>query len=350
MIKIMTHASIIKISLLLMLAACLSGCGTLGYYGQAALGQISILVKRKPIEGIINGKDASPELKEKLRLILAVREFAEKELHLPAEGSYRTYVELNRPHAVWVLHAAPEFSLTPRSWCYPVAGCMTYRGYFSEKDARDHGRRLKAEGYDVHVGGVSAYSTLGWFDDPVLSTFISYPEAELASLIFHELAHQLLYVKGNTMFNESFAVAVEQEGVRRWMAAAGKSGDYPEFKADYDRRRAFVALLLEAREKLEALYAGPLSPERMREEKKGIFRELEEGYKALKAAWNGYAGYDGWFRIPVNNARLNTVSTYYELVPMFHGILAACKGDLPLFFRRCRELAEEKNGLPGEGR
>lgn len=322
----------------------LSGCETMSYYGQAASGQLSLIAKRKSIRSILASPDTPEELAGQLRLVLRLRDFAEERLSLPAGGNYLGYVALESPYVVWNVYAAPELSLSPVTWCYPFVGCMGYRGYFSQKSARRYAEKLEGEGRDVFMAGVAAYSTLGWFDDPVLSTFVHDEEADLAGLLFHELAHRLLYVKDDSTFNESFATAVALFGVRRWMENEGKGPAYDRFLEHYRRRQQFVRLVMNCRERLEKLYAKPIPPEEKRDGKAAAITALKEDYEALKRSWGGYGGYDGWFERPLNNAQLNTVSTYFELVPALFRLLDGCGGDLSCFYEKCRVLSEKTRG------
>jgi predicted aminopeptidase len=322
------------------------GCATLRYYSQAVRGQLDLMRRAVPIDEQL-ARDAVPaELKAKLEAVLRIRRFASRELGLPDNGSYRSYADLGRPYALWNVFAAPEFSLEPVNSCFVFAGCVSYRGYFSETDAQAEGATRRAQGYDVHVGGVPAYSTLGWFDDPVLNTFIRYPEAELARLMFHELAHQLLYVKNDTRFNESFAVTVEQAGVKRWLAQSGSDRDRTAYERLQRMRNEFVALILKYRATLEQYYREDLSVKEKRLGKARRFAEMEEEYRQLKASWGGFAGYDRWFAGKPNNATLASVALYTELVPAFRAMLDHEGGNLWRFYTAAKELAK----LPKEER
>ena len=328
---------------LLLLAALvplLYGCDTLRYYSQAVSGQLELMRRAAPIDEQL-GRDAVPAaLKAKLQAVLRIREFASRELALPDNGSYKRYADLGRQYALWNVFAAPEFSLEPVSSCFLLVGCVSYRGYFREADAQAEGAALRAQGYDIHVGGVPAYSTLGWFDDPVLNTFIQYPEAGLARLMFHELAHQVLYVKNDTRFNESFAATVEQAGVERWLAQSGSDGD----RADYERlqrlRNEFVALILKYRATLEQFYRQDLPVEEKRLGKARVLAAMDEEYRRLRASWGGFAGYDRWFVGKPNNAMLASVALYTELVPAFRALLEGEGGDLARFYVAAKELAK----------
>jgi len=334
---------------LLLLAAflpLLGGCGTLGYYAQAVRGQIDLLRRATPIEQELAGDAVPPEIKTKLRAVLRIRAYASRELALPDNESYKRYADLGRQYAVWNVFAAPEFSIVPVNSCFPIAGCVSYRGYFAEAGAKAAAAALRERGYDVYIGGVPAYSTLGWFDDPVLSTFIRYPEAELARLIFHELAHQLLYVKDDTRFNESFAVTVEQAGLERWLAANGDERERAAYARLQTIRNGFVALLLKYQAILKAYYERDIPAEQKRAGKARRFAEMEAEYRELKASWGGFAGYDRWFAGKPNNATLASVALYTDLVPAFQALLAREGGDLPRFYAAVKALAK----LPQEER
>jgi len=317
-----------------------AGCSTLSYYGQAINGHLDVMRRAEPIAARIADPATPPELRAKLEQVVAIREFASRELALPDNGSYRTYADIGRPYVLWNVFAAAEFSVEPQQSCFPVAGCVAYRGYYRQASADAYGAGLNTDGYDVHVYGVPAYSTLGWFDDPVLSTFIRYPDAELARLVFHELAHQVVYVKGDTMFNESFAVAVEEEGVRRWLERNATPAERDAYAAARQRRADFVRLVLRYREKLDAFYRETLPDEAKRAGKAKRLAEMEADYRALKASWGGFAGYDRWFDGGVNNAKLASVATYEELAPAFRALLAREQGDLSRFYAAVKALAK----------
>ncbi|MCL4184831.1 MAG: aminopeptidase [Burkholderiaceae bacterium] len=331
-------------ALALPLAACSTWSDGPGYYWQSAAGHFAVLRQARPIQALLDDPSVDAALRERLRTVLAIRRFASDTLALPDNGSYTGYAELDRPFVVWNVFATPELSMRLVQWCFPVVGCVSYRGYYDLQAAERFAARLRAQGYEAVVRGVPAYSTLGWFDDPVLSTFVRYPEGELARLIFHELAHQVLYVKGDSTFNESFASAVEQVGVQRWLAAReAQSGD-PAPRAEWQRfagRRAdFVALLSRHRDALEAAYASPASDQDKRAAKQEIFARLRNDYEVLKRHWGGYAGYDRWFAQPLTNAHLASVATYTALVPAFHALLTRHGDDLPAFYAAARRIGE----------
>jgi predicted aminopeptidase len=325
---------------LLALPVAAAGCSTLGYYWQAFGGQMELVRKARPIPEVIADPATAGDLKVRLERVREIRDFASRALALPDNGSYRQYADLKRHFVVWNVFATPEFSVQPKEWCFPVAGCVNYRGYFAQADAEAFAAGLRRDDLDVYVGGVPAYSTLGWLDDPVLNTFIQYPDTELARLIFHELSHQVAYAKGDSTFNESFAVAVEIEGVKRWIDAKGTPEQRAAFAAAQQRRRDFAALVQRHRDSLAQVYAGGLPPERMRAEKARALDAMRADYAALKQQWGGFAGFDWWFAQPLNNAQLASVALYTQLVPAFQRLLADSNGDLPRFYAEVKALAK----------
>ena len=325
------------------LAGCAAWTDGPGYYLQSIAGQLAMMRAARPIDDLLRDPSLDPDLQRRLTEVVGIRRFASASLDLPDNASYTGYADLKRPFAVWNVFAAPELSLRLEQWCFPVAGCVGYRGYFDQGAAQRYAARLAVEGYETYVAGVPAYSTLGWFDDPVLSTFVRQPEAEVARLIFHELAHQLLYVKGDMTFNESFATAVEQAGLERWLAAReAATGDRrlrEAWQAFAARRSQFLALLARHRLALEAVYASDASDEDKRAAKQANFAALRSEYEALKRQWGGYAGYDRWFAQPLNNAHLASVASYTADVPAFRALLAQEHGSLPAFYAAVRRLA-----------
>ena len=321
--------------------ACLTagGCSTLGYYAQAISGQMELIHKARPIPDVIADPATSAEVKRKLERVVQIRNYASQALSLPDNESYRRYADLQRPYVVWNVFAAPEFSVEPRQWCFPFAGCVGYKGYFAQAGAERFAAEVRAEGFDVYIGGVPAYSTLGWFKDPVLNTFIRYPDAEIARLIFHELAHQVAYAKGDTTFNESFAVTVEEEGVQRWLAAYGTPEQKSAFEQAQVHRQAFMEMVARYCLRLAELYREPLPAEAMRARKVQVFAQMHADYLALKQSWGGFSGYDWWFDQPLNNAQLASVAIYTQLVPAFEALLRSRGGDLPAFYKEVKRLA-----------
>jgi predicted aminopeptidase len=317
-----------------------SGCVSLEYYAQAVGGHLEVMRLAVPIEERLREADTPEPLREKLAKVLAIREFASREIALPDNGSYRRYADIGRPFVVWNVFAAPEFSVKPVESCFLFAGCVSYRGFYSEEGAQQHAAALAEQGHDVYIGGVPAYSTLGWFSDPVLSTFIQYPEPEVARILFHELAHQVAYVKGDTIFNESFAATVEEEGVRRWLEREGTSAQRTAYEDSRRRRSEFVALVIKYRVELAAFYDLPAEPEEKRAGKRRLFARMQDEYRALKVSWGGFAGYDRLFTRGANNALLASVASYSELVPAFRALLAREHDDLSAFYVAARELAK----------
>jgi predicted aminopeptidase len=317
-----------------------TGCSTMGYYWQALDGQMALVRATRPIGEVIGDPLTGDALKHKLERVQMMREFASRELALPDNGSYRRYADLHRGYVVWNVFAAPELSVEPKEWCFPVAGCVGYRGYFKEAAAQAFVQGLEKDGLDVYVAGVPAYSTLGWLDDPVLNTFIDYPEAELARLIFHELSHQVAYAPGDSMFNESFAASVENEGVVRWIARHGSPEQRGAFEAAQQRKSEFAQLVGSYRSRFAAAYAAGPDDAQRRAAKQRLQREMRADYARLKQAWGGFAGYDWWFEQPLNNAQLASVALYTELVPAFQRLLVECNGDLPRFYARVKELTK----------
>ncbi|MDQ2963200.1 MAG: aminopeptidase [Pseudomonadota bacterium] len=317
------------------------GCSTAEYYWQGISGQLDLLGRAQPMAEVLEAT-LDPVIKRKLERVLAIREFASRELGLPDNASYRRYTDLGRRFVLWNVFATPELSLTPRQWCFPVAGCVNYRGYFAEADARAEATRLAANGNDTYIGGVPAYSTLGYFADPMPSTFLRYPDTEIARLIFHELAHQVAYARDDTVFNESFAVAVEEEGLRRWLAKQHDPNLDLQFASSRRHRDGFRTLVERARAKLVALYASDASDAGKLAAKAAVLDEMRSEYAALKREWGGFGAYDYWFAQGPNNASLAAVGLYSQKVPQFKALLAAEGGDLARLYVRVRALA----GLP----
>lgn len=299
----------------------LSSCSSLSYYTQAAQGQLQLLTNARPIDDWIADTGTDVKLRHRLEAARQIRRFAISEMKLPDNGSYTNYTSLQRPYVLWNVVATPELSLKPLEWCFPVAGCVNYRGYYSKADAQKYAKQMRAQGNDVEIGGVSAYSTLGWFSDPLMSTFINYPDAELARLIFHELAHQVVYVAGDSQFNESFASAVEQAGVEAWLERFGNQQMSEAFERYKNRKRDFLALLLRYRGELERTYKSMEPDSTKRATKARLFIALQDDYQVLKANWGGYAGYDRFFAEPLSNAHLASVATYNDFVPAFRVLL-----------------------------
>jgi predicted aminopeptidase len=310
------------------------------YYGHIINGHAKILNSRQSIKQLIADPQTSNELKSKFKRILEIREFAENDLFLPVNNHYRTYTELNRPFVTWNVFAAPEFSLTAKTWSYPVIGRAAYRGYYTRSHALAYAEKLKKNGYDVYVGGATAYSTLGWFEDSVFSTFIRHDESQVAALIFHELAHQILYIRDDTTFNESFATTVEQAGLRRWMIYSNNPKGLHKYLAYRERHRQFVDLVKRFRFELDSLYRKDIPLTEKRRHKASVFRRLRTEYEYMKMDWSANSAYDAWFNESLNNAKLLTVAAYHDLVPGFIRLLESNNNDLRQFYAACRRLAE----------
>jgi predicted aminopeptidase len=317
----------------------LSSCSTFSYYSQSVGGHLDLMSKRRSIVRLIRDERLPMALRNKLKLALEIREFASRELALPENSSYRSYVDIRRRYVVWNVLATPEFSLRPVQSCFPIVGCLVYRGYYRKQAALAYARKMKSKGYEVYVGGVPAYSTLGWFSDPVLSSMLHWSEAEMAGFIFHELAHQLVYIKDDTVFNESFATVVEREGVRRWMRQRHDEKAWRQWQTDRRRDQQVVTLVMQVRDELRRLYHSGTEKSAMRRHKRVIFRKMRVRYLAMKKQWGGYKGYDAWVLAKdMNNARIASVATYFDLVPAFEKLLARCKGNLPRFYRYIRNM------------
>ncbi len=325
--------------------AALSSCagGGLGYYWQSVSGHLALMRGSRPIPEVIADPATKSEIRRKLVLAKAARAFAVSALSLPDNGSYTQYAALDRPFVLWNVFAADELSLKLKTWCFPVAGCIGYRGYYRQDDAKAFAASL-GDQVDVRVGGVPAYSTLGWFDDPLPSPVLRYPDTEIARLIFHELAHQVVYLKGDSTFNESFATAVETVGVERWLTHREALDNDPRPRQTYaahsQRKKDFLGLLLAARARLEAIYDGSGSVASKRAGKQATFDWLRQEHQRIRETrWSGYSGYDRWFDQPLGNAHLAAVGAYNDRVDAFLGMLSEVDGDLKKFFALAREVA-----------
>ncbi len=338
------RAAAARLLLIALVLGSLSGCGA-PYLLQAARGQAELMSRRVPLERAIEqAGQSSGEValtrRQTLERLREAREFAVRELALPDNDSYRSFVDLERPFVVWTVVATPEFSVTPHRWCFPVAGCVAYRGYFSERAARRYAARLARRGDDVTVGGVPAYSTLGRFADPVVSPMLRLGVDDAVATLFHELAHQVVYVQDDTAFNEAFAVTVERTGLQRWLAHRGE-WQSPARQERERRQRRFVAAVEGARRDLASLYARPLDAVAMRVAKQARLAELAAELRALEAEAGGRAGFSRWLELGLNNAHLASVASYWQCVAGFERELAAVGGELHRFYARVRELARE---------
>jgi len=322
-----------RLVLLVIVPVLVSGC----YYVQAVQGQWELTRKREPIEKVIASEDTPPALADRLRLVQEARRFSIDVLGLPDNDTYRSYADIERDYVAWNVFAAPEFSLDPKTWCFPVAGCVSYRGYFHEEDAEREARRLGARGLDVAVGGVPAYSTLGKLRDPVLSSMLHWDDVQLVAVLFHELAHQVLYVKGDTGFNESFASAVEEFGVQRWLEARDMRDEFAEYAARQALREQVIQLVDATRGELATVYALPLDIADKRARKKAMLALLQQQVAALLER----AGRDssGWLDGELNNARLIPMTLYEGRLPEFRDLFEACEQRFDCFYAAARELA-----------
>ena len=318
----------------------LNACSERDYLLQSVKGQWSLMSRAQPIDEILEQNSEPQNIRDQLTKVVELREFAISSLKLPDTGSYREYADLERPYVVWNVFAAPEFSLTPKTWCYPVIGCAAYRAYFSEEDAHMMASSLAEEGYDVFTGGVMAYSTLGWFDDPVLNTFLTNDDLHLAALLFHEMAHQVIYVSNDTTFNESFAKTVEMEGLRRWLQGSGSHDLWAQCLQREDQSADFNMFLAEIRSNLEQVYDSRLDNDQKRLAKQEILLHAFDKYEHLKKRWNGYAGFDQWMQGGLNNARLSSVAAYNDLVPAFQLLLRHVGNDLQRFYAEVKMLGK----------
>jgi predicted aminopeptidase len=331
-----------RLTLAVVVLAALSGCSSTEYLLQAANGEWHVIHGRKPIVQVIDDPQTPEPLIRELAEVREARDFASRELHLPDNDSYRTYVKIDRPYVVWNVVAAPALSVQPKEWCFPIAGCVDYRGYFQEKRARAFAAGLEQRGYDVLIEGVPAYSTLGKLPDPVMSTMMRYGSDELASMIFHELAHQLLYVENDSRFDEAFAVTVEDEGLKRWLEYKGRPARIAQLQQEQAEDQQFIALLRRTRERLAALYASNTSRAAKLRRKQQLFAELAVQIHALERRLAvRFPDYDQWIAQGLNNADLVSVGTYYDCVPGFERLLHQENDDLPRFYDAARRLARE---------
>jgi predicted aminopeptidase len=335
----------VRTGLLSLVCLALGGCGTL-YVAQAARGQLQILSAREPIKRMVADPKTDPALKARLEVVRTAREFASRELGLPNNKSYTSYADLKRDFVVWSVVATPEFSVEPREWCFPIVGCVAYRGYFRQASAERFAEALRIQGFDTIVGGVPAYSTLGRFNDPILNTMMTYGDDELASIMFHELSHQVVYIADDSSFNEAFAVTVEQEGLARWLKSRGREAELAKYQSRRARQAEGVALVARFRRELAMLYGTDLPAETMRARKAEVFARLVKELRVLDQRYGTESYLAAALDGKPNNARLASLATYYECVPGFEQLLASEQHDLPRFYAAVRALAK----LPREER
>ena len=327
------------LSLALLICLC-TGCSTIGYYHQSVSGHLSLISKRKPIADIVNDSSRDKKLIEQLVLAQELRTFASTHLKLPENDSYRSYVQLDRPYVVWSVFAAPEFSVRLKNWCFPVVGCLKYRGYFDRNEAHAYAAKLADLGLDVYVSGVPAYSTLGWFDDPLLSTMLNRGELVTATYIFHELAHQQFYLKGDTGFNEAFATAVEELGVNLWLQHRGQTDARLRYENWLTQKKVFSDLVRQTRQEFRKLYARDLPAEAMRSEKRKMIADLRKRFEDLARHNDQLLRYRKWMSGPLNNAQLGARALYRDLTPVFKRLFHACGRDFTGFYQRVEEISE----------
>ena len=330
------------LAFLALIAALLSGCSQLSYYGQAVAGELSLLSARQPIPSLIASPRTSPPLRRDLKQIQDLRAFAKNRLSLPVGGNFSSYVALDRPYVVWSVVATGALSLEPHQWCYLVVGCQGYRGYFHRPDAERMAEKLRKKGFDTWVGGVPAYSTLGWFDDPVLNTFWRLTPTERAGLIFHELAHRVVYVDGDTAFNEGFAMTVQAAGENLWLQGLQDPARTLAWRRHRRTRSDFLALVAQTRHQLEKLYRDDrLSRAQKLADKHKLIQALKQSYRSQHQGWPEPDAYNGWFAGPINNAKIAALRQYQSDIPAFKALLAECGHDFPAFYGAVKRLAEE---------
>ena len=301
-------------SLLVTVFPIVSGCA-LPYYWQAASGHLDLLRKRTPIDAVLEDPSQPPDVKQALRRVVDMRAFAVDRLGLPDNRSYQSYVDIERPYVVWNVVAADEFAVDPMQWCFPMLGCVSYRGYFSRDAAEQFAATLGERGMDTYVAGASAYSTLGYFADPVLNTMLAGGEQYIAGILFHELAHQKFYLRGDSDLNEAFATAVQQHGTVEWLAVHGSVEAVAAYHSRLQRQADFTAIVAAQRERLQTIYAADMAIEAKRDAKQAAFTRMREDYEQLKHSWGGVTDFDNWFAQSLNNAQLASVATYRRWLP-----------------------------------
>jgi predicted aminopeptidase len=329
-----------------------SACQSTQFLWQAARGQWQIIAERRPLQELIRHPGTPAKTAARLRYVESIRRYAAQQLHLPVEDAYADYVDLQRPYAVWNLFVTPELELTNQTWCFPIAGCVAYQGYFSEEAAKTAAQNWQQQGFDTYIGGVTAYSTLGWFDDPVLNTFLFYDPINLAALLFHELAHRQLYIPGDTAFNESWATAVEQVAVEQFLqeikdfeptVKVVDKLQIDSYRTRYKEHRLFVGLIQETVNKLREVYASDRNVDQKRKTKTKLMDQLRWQYQQAVAQRKISERYQNWFAYPLNNAKLSTVVNYHQWVPGLRFKIISLASDWPAFYRWSAKLAELDN-------
>lgn len=332
----------VLLGLLLVSTFLLNACSTGAYFWQATTGHLGVLAAAEHIDEVLSRPDISEKLRTQLRYVKEIREFSVAQLDLPDNRSYRTYADLNRAYAVWNVVASQPDSLTLETWCFPLLGCISYKGFYSESNAQALASDLRKQGLDVAVLGVPAYSTLGFTPDPVLNTFVNYPAGELARLVFHELAHQVVYIADDSMFNESFATAVEELGVVAWLAQPGREALKTQYEIFDSRRNAFRQMLAHARDDLEQIYenVNQVDKQKLLELKQQRFEQLLAEYAQLKASWGGWSGYDRFMAEDLNNAKLGVSGLYTQYVPAFKALHGLCDQSFQRFYASTEALGK----------
>ncbi|HKK15878.1 MAG TPA: aminopeptidase [Gammaproteobacteria bacterium] len=328
-----------SILVLCLLMMCV-GCSSIAYYAQSVQGQLQIIAKSRPITALLKDDHLPANLASKLSQAMEIRDFASRELALPDNNSYRYYADLDREYVVWNVFATPALSLQAKEWCFLFVGCLSYRGYFSNSRADAFASRLEQQGFDTWVGGVTAYSTLGWFTDPVLNTMLSRDNDYLARIIFHELAHQKIYIKNDTAFNEAFAETVALEGIRRWYALRSDTDSYRNFLSRLQHEEQFVSLVLQYRDKLDRVYESTMMPGEKLLQKNRLLQAMVNDYRLMRTGWGNDGRYDSWFATGLNNAKLMAVSTYRLYVPVLRKQLEMLGSNLPAFYTFIERLGQ----------
>ncbi|MEM8501286.1 MAG: aminopeptidase [Pseudomonadota bacterium] len=328
-----------KKAIVLLCGFLIVGCETVAWYGQAVSGQLSLLSKRQNIDRLLQQSDLDNDLRAQLRTVKNLTAFAEQHLHLPVGKTFTSYVDLQRPakqnHVVWNVFAAPEFSVEPHYWCYPIAGCAQYRGYFSAEAAQNYAEILRSNSLDAAVGGVAAYSTLGWFADPILSTFVHYPEQRLAALVFHELAHKILYIADDTEFNESFATSVEVWGLKQWLRSLGREHELGRIEKHQQARSKFLAIIAQLRQDLESAYSDKnLDDDQRRTRKEQLFSQYRAKANSLSDPY-----FARWLESIDSNASLIPIQSYTRWTKGFTALLNQHSGDMPAFYEAVKTLS-----------
>lgn len=316
----------------------LTSCARVAYYSQSIMGQWEIFAKSKPINEILQDKKTSQTLHEKLAPVPEIRQFASEQLRLPNNNSYLIYADLNREYVVWNVFATPQLSLEPIQWCFLIVGCLSYQGFFDKETAMKQANKLRTQGYDVFVGGVSAYSTLGWFDDPVLNTMLNKDITYLVKVMFHELAHQKVYIKNDTEFNEAFAETIALTGIKKWLAQHHSQDVIDKFTNEQNYENEFVSHVLKTRDELIKLYDTEMSNQKKQQNKIEILKRMRARYKLMRSSWNNNTTYDAWFNTKLNNAKIVSIATYRHLIPDFMHLLEKSGNDFENFYRLMNKL------------